>query len=174
MKRLIVGAFLIFAMSWASVAQEQFVTIAVFNIDRVITAYFQDSSTVRQYREAEQDYRAEMQRLDDQLLGYQRRRAEALEDGDTRTSRRLAEDIEALEEDITTRRDAWFARQERLRRELSDDEFYDRLYRTVELVAENGGFTGVLEETSMGTALFWISPAIDITQDIVDEMLSRY
>jgi len=174
MKRLTIAGILLLTISWGVTAQEQFVTFAVFNIDRVITAYFEDSSTVRRYQEAEQEYEAERQRLDDQLLTYQRRRAEALEEGDSRTARRLAEDIEALEEDIVTMRDAWFARQDRLRRELSDDEFYDRLYRTVELVAENGGYTGVLEETSMGTALFWISPAIDITQDIIDEMLARF
>ncbi|MFP4376664.1 MAG: OmpH family outer membrane protein [Spirochaetales bacterium] len=174
MKRLIIGAVFVVTAFSGLVAQEQFVTVAVFNIDRVITAYYQDSSTIRRYQDAQQEYEAEMERLDDQLLDYQRRRADALEDGDSRTARRLADDIEALEDDIATRRDAWLARQERLRQELSDDVFYDRLYRTVEFVAENGGYTGVLEETAMGTALFWISPAIDITREIIDEMRARY
>jgi Skp family chaperone for outer membrane proteins len=171
---MFLAAFALFLVPLSLAAQEQFVTFAVFNLDDVITAYFEDSSTVRQYQDAEEEYRAEMQRLEEQLLDYQQRRAEALEEGEARTARRLREDIEALEEDIATRQESWYARRAELRGALSDNQFYRRLYSTVQLVAENGGYTGVLEETAMGTALFWYSSAIDITQDVIDQMLARY
>jgi Skp family chaperone for outer membrane proteins len=156
------------------VAAEQLTTVAVFNLQNVMIDYYQDSGAVREFRAAEQQYRDQIARFDDTLQDYQARRADALDRNDSRTAQRLREDIAALEDDIRALQERWLQQQEQLQSELAGDAFYVTLYETVGFVAEDNGFTLVLEETQLGGALFWFSPdVVDITDEIVTELQRR-
>ncbi|MFW5684343.1 MAG: OmpH family outer membrane protein, partial [Spirochaetota bacterium] len=108
------------------------------------------------------------------LNEYQSRRARALDRDDSRTAQRLREDIEALQQEIVSLRERWFAQQTELQDELGGDEFNQRLYDTIGFVAEDNGYTAVLEASQLGSALFWYSPEIDITDEIIQELLARF
>ena len=79
-----------------------------------------------------------------------------------------------LQEEIIALRERWFAQQAELQEELGGEEFYERLYDTIEFVAEDNGYTAVLESTTLGSALFWYSMEIDITEEIIQELLARF
>lgn len=162
---------LVSASGWA----QQLTTVAVFDLEQVMLSFYQDSAAVREYRQAEQDYRNDLQRAEQTLSEYQRRRADAIDRNDSTTARRLREDIQALQEDIVALTERWYAQQQQLQSRLGGDEFYDRLYDTVGFVAQDNGYTVVLESTSLGsTALFWYSPDVDITTQIIEELLARF
>ena len=168
---LVLCLALVGVSGWA----QQLTTVAVFDLEQVMLSFYQDSAAVRAYRQAEQEYRNDLQRAEQTLSEYQSRRADALDRNDATTARRLREDIQALQEDIIALTERWYAQQQELQQELGGDEFYDRLYDTVGFVAQDNGYTVVLESTSLGsTALFWYSPDVDITNDIIQELLARF
>lgn len=153
---------------------EQLTTVAVFDLQQVLLNFYQDSSAVREYRQAEQEYRSDLLRAQDTLSDYQRRRSDAIDRNDSRTAQRLREDIEALQEDIVALQERWFSRQQQLAGELYEEEFYTQLYDTVEFVAQDNGYTAVLDADALGFSLFWYSPEIDITEAVIQELLVRF
>lgn len=171
-RRLAFLSFFVLAgsLAWA----QQLTTVAVFDLDQVLVTFYQDSAAVREYREAEAEFRADLQRAEQLLNEYQARRSRAIDRGDSRTAQRLRDDIRALEEEILALREGWFAQQEELQDELGGDEFNQRLYDTIGFVAQDNGYTAVLEASQLGTALFWYSPEIDITEEIIQELLARF
>ena len=169
----LVAALLVGAATVASA--QQLTTVAVFNLEQVMLSFYQDSAAVREYREAERQYRAELQQAEQTLAEYQNRRADAIDRNQSTTARRLREDIQALEEDIVALTERWYAQRQELQSRLGGDDFYARLYDTVGFVAQDNGYTAVLESTSLGsTALFWYSPDVDITEDVIQELLARF
>ena len=166
---------LCFVLVAAAVHTQQLTTVAVFDLEQVLLSFYQDSAAVRQFNQAEREYRTDLQRAEQTLAEYQTRRATALDRNDTTTARRLRADIEALQEDIMALSERWYAQQTALRSQLGGNEFYARLYDTVGFVARDNGYTIVLESTSLGsTALFWYSPDVDITDTIIRELLVRF
>jgi Skp family chaperone for outer membrane proteins len=172
MRRL--ALLFLFVLTSTFAWSQQLTTVAVFDLDQVLLNFYQDSSAVREYQEAEQEFRADLRRAEQLLNDYQARRSRALDRDDSRTAQRLREDIRALEEEILALREGWFAQQEELQDELGGDEFNQRLYDTIGFVAEDNGYTAVLEASQLGTALFWYSPEIDITEEIIQELLARF
>lgn len=157
-----------------TVGAEQLTTVAVFDLQQVLLSFYQDSSAVREYRQAEQEYREDLLRAEDTLSDYQRRRADAIDRGNSRTAQRLREDIVALQEDIVALQERWYTRQQELQDELAGEQFYNQLYETAEFVAQDNGYTMVVDADALGLALFWYSPEIDITDAITQELLARF
>jgi Skp family chaperone for outer membrane proteins len=153
---------------------EQLTTVAVFDLQQVLLSFYQDSAAVRDYRQAEREYREDLLRAEDTLADYQRRRANAIDRNDTRTAGRLREDIQALQEDIIALQERWYSRERELQSELAGEEFYSSLYETAQFVAQDNGYTMVVDADSFGLALFWYSPEIDITDEITQELLARF
>ena len=169
----LIAFILIIVCAGASFAQ-QLTTLAVFDLERVLLSFYQDSAAVRQYRQAEEEFRSELRRAEQMLDDFQRRRATAVSRNDTRTAGRLREDIEALQQDIITLKERWFAEQRQLQNQLAGEEFYQRLYDTVGFVARDNGYTAVLETSALATALFWYDQEIDITDRVIRELLARF
>ena len=153
---------------------QQLTTMAVFDLERVLLSFYQDSAAVRQYRQAEEQFRSELRRMEQLLDDFQRRRTTAVSRNDTRTAGRLREDIEAMQQDIIALKEQWFTEQRQLQNQLAGEEFYQRLYDTVGYVARDNGYTAVLETSALSTALFWYDQEIDITDRVIQELLIRF
>ncbi|MFP4113229.1 MAG: OmpH family outer membrane protein [Spirochaetota bacterium] len=171
-QRIVIPA-LLFVVAGVAYTQ-QLTTVAVFDMNQVVLSFYQDSAAVREYREAEERFRTDLLLAEETLSEYQSRRADALDRNDGTAARRLREDIQALEEDITAMRERWYAEQAQLEEELAEEEFYNQLYDTVDFVAQDNGYTVVLESTALGTSLFWYSDEVDITEEIIQELLARF
>lgn len=171
--RLVALAVLLLLVA-AGAGAQQLTTVAVFDLEQVLITFYQDSAAVREFEQAQEQYREELLRAEQQLNDFRGRRADALERNDARTASRLREDIQALEEDIAAINERWFALRAELEEDLAGDEFYERLYSTVGFVAEDNGYTAVLEVTGLGSSLFWYSQEIDITEEVIQELLARF
>ncbi len=170
---VVIAIGLLVVTAGASAFAQQLTTMAVFDLERVLLSFYQDSAAVRQYRQAEEQFRSELRRMEQMLDDFQRRRATAVNRNDTRTAGRLREDIEALQQDIITLKEQWFAEQRQLQNQLAGEEFYQRLYDTVGFVARDNGYTAVLETSALSTALFWFDQEIDITDRVIRELPAR-
>ncbi|TFH03955.1 MAG: OmpH family outer membrane protein [Spirochaetales bacterium] len=158
----------------AAIGAQELRTVAVFDANKVVLNFYQDSSLYRDYRRAEEQYRADLLVIDDQITRYQERRTTALNRNDARTAQTMRENIRGLEEDRLTVQERWGVQSEEFVNQLAGDDFWSRMYDVVGYLAEDMGYTLVLDSTVPGLGVFWVSSAIDITDEIIEELLVRY
>jgi Skp family chaperone for outer membrane proteins len=148
-------------------------TVAVFRSDDVILAFYEESESLREYRRAEERYEDRVQEIEARIRDYQARRQAALDRGDSRTARSLREDIADLEDELLVLYENWAQDSAEIVNELAGDEFLTRLFNVVAYLAENGGYTLVMDKSALGDALFWLSQSVDITEEVIAELLRR-
>lgn len=153
---------------------EQLTTIAAFDMDQVLLSFYSDSAAIREYRTAEESYLLAFTAAQADLQELRARRATALDRNNNAQARNLANDILAQEEYLLDLQERWYSQQGELLAELQGEEFFNRLYEVVQYVAEDNGYTMVVDISHAGSDVFWYSPAIDVTEDVVQELLARF
>ncbi|MCK4516568.1 MAG: OmpH family outer membrane protein [Spirochaetaceae bacterium] len=153
---------------------EQLTTVAVFRMDDVLLNFYSDSDIVRDYIRAEEQYRADMLLAENDLRDLQARRATAVSRNDSRLAGRLREDITAQQEYIDALRERWYQTEDGLLAELQENQFYKTVYEVAGYVAEENGYTLIMDVSGIGMGIFWYSPAIDVTEDIIQELGVRF
>jgi len=175
-KRLFIvaaGLMLLLGLGMAAVA-EQLTTVAVFDMDQVLLNFYSDSDVVRDYRRAVEQYRADLLIAEDDLQDLQARRATAVSRNDSRLAARLREDITAQQEYLNALNERWYQTEDLLLAELQDDRFWVTVYEVAQYVGEENGYTLILDVSLAGTGIFWFSPVIDVTEDIIQELRDRF
>ena len=157
-----------------AIIAEQLTTVAVFDMDKITVSFYSDSDILRDYNIALDQYRDDLLRAEDDLRTLQSRRATAVGRNDSRLAARLREDIADQQEYISALKERWYQTEDELLAELNDDVFYRNLYDVVEYVAEENGYTLVIEISHSGMDVFWFSPAIDVTEDIIQRLLVQF
>ena len=160
--------FLLFAVS--SLFAQQITKFAVVDTARVYQAYFMNSSPVRNYESKKNEFQAEinsltqeLQKLHDQKLEYDR-------NGDVANSARIQTEITKKTDFINEYASAKNAELESLKNSLkSNDDFYQRLYATLEQIAESGGYSVVMS-LQQANAILWYSSSVDITDDVIKQL----
>ena len=168
-----VGFALLLGAGVTAVA-EQLTTVAVFDMDQVLLSFYSDSDVLRDYRRAEEQYRADLLRAENDLRDLQARRATAVSRNDSRLASRLREDIEAQQEYVLALNERWYQTEDELLLELQDDQFFETVYQVAGYIAEENGYTLIMDVSRIGMGIFWFSPSIDVTDDIIQELLVRF
>ncbi len=153
---------------------EQLTTVAVFAMDKVLLSFYSDSDILRDYFRADEQHRADVLLAENDLRDLQARRATAVSRNDSRLAGRLREDITAQQEYILALNERWYQTEDGLLAELQDDQFYKTVYEVAGYVAEENGYTLIMDVSATGMGIFWYSPAIDVTDDIIQELLVRF
>lgn len=153
---------------------EQLTTVAVFDMDQVLLSFYSDSDILRDYRRAEEQYRADLLVAENDLRDLQARRATAVSRNDSRLASRLREDIAAQQEYIHALNERWYQTEDQLLAELQDDPFFETVHQVARYVGEENGYTLILDVSRTGTGIFWYSPVVDVTADIIQELLVRF
>lgn len=157
-----------------SLPAEQLTTVAVFDMDQVLLSFYSDSDILRDYRRAEEEYRSDLLVAENDLRNLQSRRASAVDRNDSRLAARLREDIQAQQEYIQALNERWYQTEDQLLAELSHDQFFETVYQVAGFVAEENGYTLIVDVSRTGLGVFWFSPSIDVTDDIIQELLVRF
>ena len=168
-----VGLMLLLGAGVTAVA-EQLTTVAVFDMDQVLLSFYSDSDVLRDYRRAEEQYRADLSRAENDLRDLQARRATAVNRNDSRLASRLREDIAAQQEYVLALNERWYQTEDALLGELQDDQFFETVYQVAGYIAEENGYTLIMDVSRIGMGIFWYSPSIDVTDDIIQELLVRF
>ena len=164
-------ALLVFA---GTAGAEQLTTVAVFDMDQVLLSFYSDSDLLRDYRRAEEQYRGDVLVAETDIRRLQAQRASALSRNDSRTAARLREDILAQQEYLLALEQRWLQTQDDLLTELQEDTFFQTVYDVAGYVAEDNGYTLVMDVSRTYLGVFWFSTAIDVTEDIIQELLVRF
>ena len=169
MKRYISVLIYAFAFTAASFAQ-QITKFAVVDTNRVYQAYFRNSAPVRNYESKKEEFQkeldkqvAELQRLNDQKIEYQR-------SGNDAEAMKIESKITKKTDFINEFTNAKNTELESLKNSLKENNaFYKELYDTLARVAESGGYSAILN-LQEANSILWYSPSVDITDLVISRL----
>ena len=162
-------SFLIVFLSQGVFAQ-QITKFGVVDTSRVYEAYFRDTGPVRNYEKKKADFQKQIDSLTQELKNLQTQRAEALKNKNEAAVQRLDSQITQQTEYLKEYTNAKNMELDSLRRSLqSSDSFYQKLYNTLERIAEGGGYSMILSLQDSNSIL-WYSPSVDVTDEVISAL----
>lgn len=168
-KNIFALCILSIAFTTASFAQ-QITKFAVVDTNKVYQAYFRNSAPVRNFETKKEDFQkeldkyvAELQRLNDQKIEYQRK-------GNESEAMKIEAQITKKTDFINEYTSARNTELESLKKSLKENNaFYKQLYDTLARVAESGGYSAILNLQEANSVL-WYSPSVDITDQVISQL----
>ena len=152
------------------VSAQQITKFGVVDTSRVYEAYFRDTGPVRNYEKKKADFQKQIDSLTQELKDLQAKRAEALKNKNEATVQRLDSQITKQTEYLKEYTNAKNMELDSLRRSLqSSDSFYQKLYSTLERIAEGGGYSMILSLQDSNSIL-WYSPSVDVTDVVISAL----
>lgn len=151
-------------------AAQQITKFGVVDTSRVYEAYFRDTGPVRNYEKKKADFQKQIDSLTQELKNLQTQRAEALKNKNEAAVQRLDSQITQQTEYLKEYTNAKNMELDSLRRSLqSSDSFYQKLYSTLERIAEGGGYSMILSLQDSNSIL-WYSPSVDVTDEVISAL----
>lgn len=158
-------------LSAAAVSAQQITRIAVVDLEKVLLAYSQNSTALRNYEAKKAAIQQEIDKQAADIKNLQAQKAQADAANDAVTSQRLAADIarrtDTLRGYVQTNQDALAKEAAQLN---STDSFAQLVYQKIQNVAETDGYSLVLNLRSADAVMnsvLWYSPMIDITDKVI-------
>ncbi len=169
-----ITALCISALLCISLATAQQITrFAVVDTARIYSTFFRDSRAVRDFESKRTQYRTEMDRMAEEIKNLRQQKVDLEASGDTTRAMRLEAEIQSKTSFLVEYSKARNAELDTLRSRLTtDDQFYSMLYDEIRRVAESDGYSAVLS-VQEGSAIFWYSPTVDITDKIIRNLTQR-
>lgn len=152
------------------VPAQQITKFGVVDTSRVYEAFFRDTGPVRNYEKKKADFQKQIDGLTQELKNLQTQRAEALKSKNEAAVQRLDSQITQQTEYLKEYTNAKNMELDSLRRSLqSSDSFYQKLYSTLERIAEGGGYSMILSLQDSNSIL-WYSPSVDVTDEVISAL----
>ena len=170
LKKIIAAGFLAVSLSCSGAFAQQITKFGVVDTSRVYEAYFRDTGPVRNYEKKKADFQKQIDSLTQELKNLQTQRAEALKNKNEAAVQRLDSQITQQTEYLKEYTNAKNMELDSLRRSLqSSDSFYQKLYNTLERIAEGGGYSMILSLQDSNSIL-WYSPSVDVTDEVISAL----
>lgn len=168
--------FASFALAFAlSAFAQQITRVAVIDLQKVFLTYQKDSFAVRAFEEEKVRIQDEIKRLGDEIRDLQKSRLELQARGDAAGLKAIDDLIyrkaQFLSDYIKVKQAEMDDKAKAL---ASNDAFAQSLYRVIQKVSEMDGYSLVISSRgadSVGGAVIWYSPMIDITDKVIQELL---
>ena len=161
---MLVGFFAVPAFS------QQVTRFGVVDTFKVYNAYFRDSAPIRNYERKKEEFQAEIDKLTEELRVLQNRKLEYANDGNDSMVLKTEAKIAEKAQYITEYTNAKNVELEMMKKSLmTSDEFYKKLYNTLQKIAESGGYSMILSLQD-ANAILWYSPSVDITPQVIKEL----
>jgi outer membrane protein len=152
---------------------QQLTRFAVVDLPKVYTAFFRDSSAVREFEARSARVQTEIDRRTREVNELRARHSEAVLQGNQSEANRLEADIyrrsEALRDYFQTQTTIL---EDQRRRLMQSGSFLDQVYDEIRFIAESEGFSIVID-LKANTGIIWHSPTVDITDKLIDNLQTR-
>lgn len=169
-KRLFIFVLVSLIACCTGLYAQQITKFAVVDTARVYQAYFMNSSPVRNYESKKNEFQTEINNLTQELQSLHNQKLEYDKSGDFVNSARIQAEITKKSDYITEYTSAKNTELESIKNSLkTNDDFYQRLYTTLEQVAESGGYSVVMS-LQQANAILWYSPSVDITDVVISRL----
>ena len=153
-------------------AQQLITNVGLVDLQAVTTAYFRESTAVRDLYADRDRIQAERARLEARLIDLEARKLRAAQDGRNQEALRIGDQIFTQRQhlrDFVSVMNRQLSQREALLAE--SDAFLGELADAIEYVAESRGLSLVLDKNNV--TLLYFLPEIDITELVISELGRR-
>jgi len=166
--------FLVMFMCCAgSVFSQQLTRFAVVDLTKVYSAFYLESEAVRRYEEQRTKIQSDIDNMAQEIQELRATRTAAVVAGDQERALRLENEINRKMNFLKEHHETSIAYLEEQRRRLSQsNDFLEQVHREIRFIAESEGYSMVLNLRESAGVL-WHSPTVDITDKIIQNLLSR-
>lgn len=171
LRRRLALAFLLTAAGSAP-AQQLITNVGLVDLQAVTTAYFRESTAVRDLYAERDRVQAERGRLEVRIFELEARKLRAQQEGREQEALRIGDEVFTQKQhlrDFVSVMNRQLSHREALLAE--SDAFLGELADTIEFVAESRGLSLVLDKNNV--TLLYFLPEIDITELVIAELERR-
>ena len=166
-------AFLVFFFSGLALNAQQLTRFAVVDLPKVYTAFFRESRAVRDFEAQSARVQSEIDRLNGELQNLRSQYVDAQAQGNQQQALRLEAEINRRSEFLKEYYITKTTELENTRSRLTQSgSFLEQVYDEIRYVAESEGYSMVLN-LKENTAILWYSPTVDITDKIINSLMSK-
>jgi Skp family chaperone for outer membrane proteins len=166
------------AMAGTVFAQGQQVTrIAVVDLSKIISAYSKDAQAVKDFEQKKSQVQTDIDKMSAEIMRLMSLKADADKAGDKISSLKYRDDIDKRTKSLS---DFVSVKQadldEQAKKLATNDAFSKELYKQIQNVAETEGYSLVINlksSDSVMNAVYWYSPMIDITTDVIQALTGK-
>ncbi|MDR0450128.1 MAG: OmpH family outer membrane protein [Treponema sp.] len=173
MKKLAVCAIFLCSVFVPLLPAQQLTRFAVVDLPRVYLSFFRDSRAVREFEEKSAQVQNEVDRMTREINDLKNQQINAEFQGDQQRSMRLESDIyrksELLKEYYQLKTQELEAQKKRL---TQSGAFLEQVYDEIRFIAESEGYSMVLN-LKENTGILWYSPTVDITDKLIQNLVSK-
>ena len=169
LRRFVLSCGLLLTAAGAVTAQQLITNVGLVDLQVVTTAYFRESTAVRDLYADRNRINAERARLETQIFELEARKLRAEQDGRNQEALRIADQIFAQKQhlrDFVSVMNRQLSQRQALLAE--SDAFLGELAAAIEFVAESRGLSLVLDKNNV--TLLYFLPEIDITESVIAEL----
>ncbi|AEE17006.1 OmpH family outer membrane protein [Treponema brennaborense] len=168
--KYVVCALVCCAVFCAAGGAQQITKFGVVDTARVYESYFRETGPVRNYEAKRAEFQAEINKQTEALRDLQSKKAEYRKNGNESAALKLEAEITTKTDILNEYTNAKNIELESLKRSLkTSDDFYRRLYATLERIAEAGGYSMILS-LQESNAILWYSPTVDVTDEVISAL----
>ncbi len=175
MKRILLALAACVALAAPAAAQTQQVTkVGVIDFTKVLLTAYKDTKGYRDYDQARGDYNREISSRTKDITDLQSQKLDADKAGNKSLSLSLEKTISDRQKDLDTYKRVKGAILTQQLGGLMTGQALQEIYDVVKYVAETGGYALVLRiDTDARDLFLYRIPEIDITDDVVQEIMKR-
>ena len=147
---------------------EQLTTVAVVDLEQVALSFFSESQAYRALLDRAEEITLELELEQEEIDEIQRDLIEARDRGSRTRELQLERELQDRRVFFEDLRQLRQRELERLREDLTSDEFVAELNTAVEFVSSNSGYTVVFNMQEDN--ILWWSQEVDITDPVIDRL----
>ena len=149
---------------------QQITKFGVVDTTRIYQTYYRDSAPVRKYEAKKSAFQNEIDKIVKEIQTLHDKKLKFIQDGNDDAALRIDAQIEKKTEYLQEYTNAKNQELKKLEKSLqNNDEFYKKLYDTLERVAESGGYSMILS-LQQSQAILWYSPSVDLTDEVISRL----
>lgn len=168
-KFLTVLAFMITFAAGSSFAQ-QITKFGVVDTTRIYQSYYRSSAPVRNYEAKKETFQKQIDKLVKEIQTLHDKKLKYISEENDEAALKIDAQIAKKTDYLQEYTNAKNQELKRLEKNLQDnDEFYKKLYDTLERVAEAGGYSMILS-MQQSQAILWYSPSVDLTDEVISRL----
>ncbi|MDR3343646.1 MAG: OmpH family outer membrane protein [Treponema sp.] len=167
---------MVLVLAWGlalpAVAQ-QLTRFAVVDISKVYMAFFRESRAVREFEDRSSRVQVEIDRMTKEIQDLRNTQVNAANRGDQTEALRLENEVyrksEYLKEYYKLKTTELADQKNKL---TQSGAFLEQVYDEIRIIAESEGYSMVLN-LKENTGILWYSPTVDITDKLIQNLLTK-
>ena len=171
-KKIFLFIFTLFCIVNIAIFADKITKVGVIDLKQIFQAFYEESKTLRELEEFRNDYEAEIEKIDNEILKLEEQKLEAQEAGREREAMQIQEKILKKKD---YRREYYRIKSQEYQRRLNNiaqsNELWSEIIQAVKYIATRESYSVILRIDD--PYLLFYTRDIDITQDVLDELLKR-